>query len=137
MNAPQVFEERGEHIQADGHAARQPERAAQLAGAVRDDTDGFPHVLKDALAELHQAFGGRRHPHLAPDPQEQRLAELLFEQHDLPADGGLRHVELPAACGERAGLGNRLENFELSQIHMLTIWSSGHLVIWSLIGRLQ
>ena len=117
MNAPQIFEERREHIQADGHAARQPERAAQLARAIRDDADRFPDVLKDALAELNEAFGRRRHPNLPPDPEEQRLAELLFEQHDLPADGGLRHVELPAARGERPGLGNRLQDFELSQIH--------------------
>ena len=44
------------------------------------DADRLPDVLKDALAELHEAFGRRRHPHLASDAQEQRLAELVFEQ---------------------------------------------------------
>jgi hypothetical protein len=75
--------------------------AAQLARAIRDDTDRFPNVLKDALAErtgLRPASSGT-----PPDPEEQRLAELLFEQHDLPADGRLRDVELPAARGERTG----------------------------------
>ena len=80
MDAPQILEERRKDVEADGHAARQAQRAAQLARAVGDDADRFAHILKDALAELHEAFGGRRHPHFSPDAQEQRLAELLLEQ---------------------------------------------------------
>ena len=74
-------------------------------------------VLEDALAKLHEALGGRRHPDLASDPQEQRLAQLFFEQQNLAADRRLRHVQLPAARGERTGFGNRLEDFELAKIH--------------------
>ena len=95
MDAPQVFEQRREHVQADRHPAGQPERAAQLARAIGDDADRLADILEDALAELHEALGRRRHPDLASDAQEQRLAELLFEQQNLPADGRLRHVELP------------------------------------------
>ena len=117
MHAPQVLQQRREDVQAHGHAARQPQRAAQLARAIGDGADGFADVLKDALAELDEALGRRRHPHLPADAQKQRLAELLFEQQNLTADRRLRHVQLPAARRERPGLGNRLENFELTQIH--------------------
>ena len=117
MHAPQVLQQRREHVQADGHAARQAQRAAQLARAVGDRANRFADVLEDALPELDEAFGRRRHPDLAADAQEQRLAELLLEQQDLPADRRLRDVQLPAAGGERAGLGDRLEDFELSEVH--------------------
>ena len=118
MHAPQVLQQRRKHVEADRHAARQPQRAAQLARAVGDRADRVAHVLEHALAELDQALGGRRHPHLAADAQEQRLAELLFEQQDLTADGRLRHVQLAPARGERAGLGNGLKDFELAKIHV-------------------
>ena len=117
MHAAQVLQQRREHVEADGHAARQPQRAAQLARPVGDGADRVAHVLEDALAELHEALGRRRHPHLAADAQEQRLAELLLEQQNLAADRRLRHVQLPAARGERAGLGDRLEDFELAKVH--------------------
>ena len=86
--------------------------------------DGFADVLEHALPQLHEALGRRRHADLAADAQEQRLAQLLFEQQDLTADRRLRHVQLPAARGERPGLGDRLENFELAQIHAELLRSS-------------
>ena len=117
MDAPQVLQQRRKDVQADRHAAGQPQRAAQLARAIGDRADRLADVLEDALSELHQALGRRRHPHLAPDAQEQRLAELLFEQQNLAADRRLRDVQLPPAGGERSGLGDRLEDFELAQVH--------------------
>ena len=95
----------------------EPQRAAQLARAIGDRADRLAHVQKHALAELDEALGRRRHPHLAADAEKQRLAELLLEQQNLAADRRLRHVQLPAARGERAGFGDRLEDFELAQIH--------------------
>ena len=95
----------------------EPQRAAQLARAVGDRADRFADVLEDALPELHQALGRRRHPHLTADAQEQRLAQLLFEQQNLAADRRLRDVQLPPARGERAGLGNRLKDLELAKVH--------------------
>ena len=91
----------------------------ERARAIGDGADRVAHVLEHALPELHEALGRRRHAHLAADAQEQRLAELLFEQQNLAADGRLRHVQLPAARGERAGFGDRLQDFELAQIHRL------------------
>ena len=88
-----------------------------VARAIGDRADRVAHVLKHPLAELHEALGRRRHPHLPADAQEQRLAELLFEQQNLPADRRLRHVQLPAARGERAGFGDGLEDLELAQVH--------------------
>ena len=51
-----------------------------VARAIGDRADRVAHVLEHALPELHEALGRRRHPHLAADAQEQRLAQLLFEQ---------------------------------------------------------
>ena len=55
---------------------------AQIGGVMRLTwvTDRLAHVQEHALAELNQALGCRRHPHLAADPEKQRLAKLLFEQ---------------------------------------------------------
>ena len=56
-----------------------PRRAPRVIG---DGADRVAHVLEHALSELHEAFGRRRHAHLAADAQEQRLAELLLEQRE-------------------------------------------------------
>ena len=96
-------------------ASRSVPRSARVRSVIAPTR--VADVLKHALSELHQALGGRRHPHLPADAQEQRLAEFLFEQQHLPADRRLRHVQLPPARGERSGLGNRLKNFELTQVH--------------------
>ena len=117
MDAAHVFQQRREHVEADRHAAREPQRAAKLARPVGDRADRFADVQKDALPELDEAFGGRRHPDLAADAEKQRLAKLLLEEQDLAADRRLRDVQLPAAGGERAGFGDGLENFELSKVH--------------------
>ena len=71
----------------------------------------------NAFAELDEAFRRRRHPHLPSHAQKQRLPELLFEQQNLAADRGLGDVQLPPARGERAGLGDCLEDLELAEIH--------------------
>ena len=117
MHLAEMLEQQRKDVQADRHAAREPQRAAQLARPIRDRTDRLADVEEHALAELHEALGRRRHPYLAPDAQEQRLAELVLEQQNLPADRRLRHVQLPSARGERSGLGDRLKDFELAQIH--------------------
>ena len=119
MDAPQVLEQRRKHVEAHGHAAGQPQRAAQVARAIGDGADRFADVLKDALSELDEALGRRRHAHLAADAQEQRLAELFLEQQNLPADRRLRHVQLSAARRERSGFGDRLEDFELAKVHVM------------------
>ena len=70
------------------------------------------------MPELDEAFRRRRHPHLPADPQKQRLAELLLEQENLAADRRLRDVQLAPAPAERSGLGDRLKDFELPEVHV-------------------
>ena len=79
--------------------------------------DGVLQVLEDAVAQLKQRFASGRDSDPPPDPVEDRFAELLLEQQDLPADRRLRHVQLFAGGRERAGIGNRADDFELPQIH--------------------
>ena len=117
MHALHVLEERRKHVEADRHAAGEPQRAAQRPGPIGDRADRVADVLKHTLTELDEAFGRRRHAHVSADAQKQRLAEFFLEQGNLPADRRLRHVQLPSARGKRPGIGNRLENFELAQIH--------------------
>ena len=71
------------------------------------------------MAEVHETFGGRRHADALTDPEEQRFAQLLFEEDDLPADGRLRDVQLSSARAERAGLGDALKNLELAKVHVV------------------
>ena len=117
MDPFQVLEERWKHIQAHRHAAGEAQPPAQRPRVIGDRAECVADVLEDALSELHQALGGRRHPDLPAHAQEQRLAQFLLEQQDLPADGRLRDAQLPPARGERSGLGNRLKDLELSQVH--------------------
>ncbi len=117
VHAPQMLQQRRKDVEADGHAARQAKRAAQLARAIGNRPDRFPDILKHALPELDEALGRGGHANLPSDAQEQRLAQLLFEQQNLAADRRLRHVQLAAAGRERPGLGNRLQNLKLTQVH--------------------
>ena len=79
--------------------------------------DRVLQILEDAVAQLEQRFAGRRDADAAADAMKDRLAELLFEQQDLAADGRLRDVQLFAGGRERAGIGDRADDFELPQIH--------------------
>jgi len=45
------------------------------------------------------------------------LAELVFEDQDLAADGRLGDVELVTRSSERSGLRNCPDNFQLPEIH--------------------
>src|SRR5204863_8925740 len=56
-------------------------------------------------------------------PEKQRLTELVFEEQNLPADRRLRHVQLAPAGGERSRFRDRLENFQLTEIHGASILS--------------
>ena len=121
MHALQVLQQRRKDVEADGHPAGEPQRAAQRPRAIGDRADRVAHVQEHPLSELHERLGRRRHPHLTPDAQEQRLAELLLEQENLPADRRLRHVQLPAARRERSGFRDGLEDLELAQVHATAV----------------
>jgi len=75
------------------------------------------NVEKHTLSELNEALRGRCHAHLPGPREKERLAKLFFEQQNLTADRGLRHVQLAAARGERAGLGDCLEISSWRRIH--------------------
>ena len=74
-------------------------------------------ILEHALAEAEQRGAGRRDADLAAEPEEQLLLQLLFEQQDLAADGRLRQVQLLPGARERAGLRDRAQYLQLSQVH--------------------
>ena len=118
MHAAQVLEKRWKDIQAHGHAARQPKRAAQHPRPIGDGGNRVAQIQKHAVPELHEAFGRRRHPHLTADAQKQGFAELLLEQQDLPADRRLRNVELSSTGAERSRFGDCLKDLELAQVHV-------------------
>jgi hypothetical protein len=69
------------------------------------------------VAEPEQLLAGRRDANLPADPEEQRLVELVFEQQNLTADGGLGEVEVPARAGEGASLRDGAEDLELPEVH--------------------
>ena len=69
------------------------------------------------MAQLQQRFTGRRDADSPADAVKDRFAEFFFEQENLPADRRLRDVELLAGGCERAGLGYRTDDLELTQIH--------------------
>jgi hypothetical protein len=50
---------------------------------------------------LEQVQPGRREREAAPDPLEQRHAQLFLERGDLPAECGLRHAKGPRRGRER------------------------------------
>ena len=79
---------------------------------------------KTRWTELQQRFAGRRDADAAPDAQEDRLLQLVFEQQDLPADRRLRDVQLVAGGGERASLGNGANDFELAKVHAIPLWNT-------------
>jgi hypothetical protein len=103
-------------VQAHCHAAAEAQRALQRRLAIGDRRSGFADVGENAPAQLQEGFTGVSEPDLAPEPKEQRLAQLLLEQQDLPADCRLRDVQ--AVCGrrERAGVGDGTDDFELPEI---------------------
>src|ERR1044072_5051753 len=73
------------------------------------------------MAQLQQRFAGGRDPDASADAVEDRLAEFVLEEQDLPADGGLRHVQLGSRRRKGAGIRDRADDLELTQIHGLSL----------------
>src|SRR5688572_10481841 len=121
MHAAHFGEQRRKHVQADGHAADQANRAAQRVALLADGGDRFLEILKDAMTELEERLAGRRDADAPPDAVEDRLAELLLEEQNLAADRRLRDVQLLAGGGERAGVGDSPDDLQLPQIHGVSI----------------
>jgi hypothetical protein len=60
-------------------------------------------VAGEDAARLRQA-------HAAADPLDQRKSEAAFEATHLLADGRLAESERVRGCGERSGVGDRLDH---------------------------
>ena len=123
MNAAHLREQRGKGVQAHRHPTHQPHRAPQRFALVADRRHGVVQILKHAVAQLEQRFAGRRDPDAPADPVKHRLAKLLLEQQDLPADGRLGYVKFFARGGERAAVSDRPDDFQLAQVHAASIHS--------------
>src|SRR5262249_40211280 len=93
-------------------------RAGEPLLRLAEALGGFADVVEDAQRELQQRLAGWRDLDLALDAPEERFVEFGFEQEDLTADGGLGDVKAAAGAGEGPRLGHRLENLQLSQVHV-------------------
>ena len=120
-----LLQQCGEHVHAHGHAAGQPQRAAEHLLAFADERDRFLDVAEDAMAQLNERFAGGGDADAPAHAQEDGLVHLFLEQQNLAADGRLRHAQLPPGGGERPRLGDRLHDLELPQIHRNIISDSG------------
>ena len=131
MHAPDFREEGGEDVEAHRHAAHQAQRAAQRLLLLADGRDGVLQILEDAVTQLQERFTRGRDADAPADAMEDRLAELFFEQQNLPADRRLRDVKLFARGGEGAGVGDGADDLQLPQIHAeslhnLNAWTQGN-----------
>ena len=115
--ALELAQQRREDVEADGHPADQPHRAAQRLARVADERHRVLQILEDAVTELQQRLAGRRDADAPADAQEDRLVQLFLEQEDLPADRRLRDVQPFAGSGEGAGLGDGADDLQLAQVH--------------------
>jgi hypothetical protein len=89
----------------------------QLVVFVADLADRRRQIREQPAPELNQRLAGARGNRAAALTDEQRLPELVFEEEYLPADRGLRDVQLLPGAGERPGFRDRAQNFELPEIH--------------------
>ena len=85
-----------------------------LVDAPDSGVDGREHPAR-LLVEL---FSRGRELHAAGGPHEERAAELLLERADLPAEDGLRDVQLLGRPAEVPVLGDRGEVAQLAQIEI-------------------
>ena len=113
----ELFDERRKDVEADRHPAHHRDRAGQHLLAIGDARRRVADVVEDAVAELEQRFAGGGDLHAAPQPHEQPLVELVLEQQNLAADGGLRHVQAGPGRRERPRFRDGLDDFELPEIH--------------------
>ena len=73
-----------------------------------------PDLQKAVVHELAH----RREPQALPPPDEQRMAQLLFQRGDVPAEGGGRHEQLFRRLGEAGAPGRRDKAFDLCFVHV-------------------
>ena len=95
---------------ADGQRIRR--RAAQPARRVGQ----AEHVADDALGLVQERAATLGHLDAARGAAEQRESDLLLEQPDLLADGGLGNAQARRSLGEAALLGDRQRIADLAEL---------------------
>ena len=91
--------------------------------ALEDARARLADVVEQPIAEAEQRRSRRRDTDFSTNAQEELLVQFFLEQEDLPAHSGLGHAQMLACARKRTAGGNRLQNLELSKIHVLyTPW---------------
>ncbi len=114
----ELLEQHGKDVETYGHPADQAKGPGEGPAAFQDAGARLVDVAQDAASEAQQGLAGGRDANPPPDPQKQRFVQLFFEQQDLSADGRLRDVQASPRAGERTGLNDRAQDFQLTQVHL-------------------
>ena len=93
-----------------------PQAGVHVTDAVHDGPQALEHLL--ALLVEAAARLGQLHPLVGA--QEEAHPQLVLQLGDLPADGGLGHMEDPGGGRKAARLGHGGEILKLSEIHSLS-----------------
>jgi hypothetical protein len=78
------------------------------------------------MTQLQQRLARRCDADATPDAMKDRLAELVFEEQDLTADGGLGDVKLLTRSREGSGVGDGADDLELPKIHASAYIRNAH-----------
>ena len=107
----QLGQQRRENVEANRHAAKQPDSPAQ-----RPWLSVIPAIVSFRSWKTRCDSCSSESPagviDAAADAEKDGLLQLFFEQQDLPADRRLRDVQLVAGRGERAGLRDGANDLE-------------------------
>jgi hypothetical protein len=117
MVPPEFAQQSRQDVQRDGHPADDVDRAAEALVLIDDRGAGLPDIREDTFGKLQHGVARRGQLDSSAEPDEQRLVDFVLEQQHLPADGGLRQMQLDAGPGEGAGVGNGANDLELTQVH--------------------
>src|SRR6188768_682889 len=123
MDAAHFGKQGGKCVETHRHPADEAHRALERFALVADGRYRVVQILKDPMTQLQQRLTGRGDADATSDAMEDRFAELILEQQDLAADGGLRNMQLFARRRERTAVGDGANDFELTQVHDVSIHS--------------
>ena len=99
------------------HLQLPPHPRAHLPDAVGHG----PQALEHLPALLVEAVARLRELHPLVGAQEQAGAQLVLQHGQLPADGGLGHMELAGGAGDAASFGHGGKVFQLLEIHTIVL----------------
>ena len=82
-----------------------------------DRVEAVSHAGQQPLGVRQERPAGLREDHAAPDPLEQRRAELALEQVEAAADRGLREVQDRRGPREAPAANDGHEGLDLIDLH--------------------